>query len=1024
MKGGAAMKGSVQGFSKYAIIGGAEAVLDEVILHASDGAAIVVFRTPDGTRRYATSEEWSAGSRDFAHRAAKQGIVTSASSAHDKVALFRSLFKGREDVYGRGFRNRKTGKIGYSTSCRNVDNWQVCPKKKNRDWSHPCADCAAREFFPLEDDSLIAHFNGKQEDFQNVVGLYVLDKDCMTHVLVADFDGDGWKREVSAYRREGELLGIDVAVERSRSGNGGHAWIFFEEPVDAGTARDLGSALLSSAMARSSALGFKAYDRFLPAQSTIPKGGFGNLIALPLQGWAMQQGNSVFVNENFDAYPDQWRYLSGVRKVSSDQARLVTRRVEGGPLGPLAYAAEKAVLTPRQPASGQTASNAVSFPPLDATPIPQLPNAAPQALSASDFPPTVAVVKANMLHIPKEGLSPAARNKIRRLAAFGNPEFYRAQAMRLSVRKKPRIIDLGEEDEAFIKIPRGCEKRLRKLLEQAGVGYQTVDRRNAHASIRVEFKGKLYDRQQMAADALLRHEYGVLSAPTGFGKTVIGAYLVSALKMRTLVIVPDTALLSQWQENFETFLDVDEDLPPLLTPKGRPSRRKRSVVGRIGGGKTVPSGIVDIATYQSLLEKGEVEGEPKCVKELVQDYDLVICDECHHGAAPQLERVLRTVNARRVYGLSATPKREDGLEGIIFMQCGPICHKVDPKEQAAAQSFTRHMLPRFTRIRIKDAEPDTSFSQVLEQVCAHEARNRMIVEDVMGVLVQGRTPFVVTSRKDHAKLLVEKLREAGCEPFLLIGEGTGKQKGERLHAAKSVPKGERLVIVATGSYVGEGFDLPRLDTLLLAAPYSSDNVITQYLGRLHRECDGKEKVLVYDYVDASVPMLDRMYRKRLKSYAHLGYEVMSPNRDGEELGGAIVCVADFQATLTHDIDSASKSVRIVAPYANRKFVGILAPALRCAVKRGIEVSVTIKKPSDREADERTRDAANLLSDMGCAVRLVDGGRSCVAIMDGETVWYGTLPLLAFAKKDDCSLRFKSCEVAHDLAESEGLLPTK
>ena len=1000
------MNGLSNDLPKYAIIDSVEAVLEDVILHAKNADCAVVFKTNEGARRYVTRAEWIEAAQRFERYAADRGIVTSSSGDRAKIALYRSLFRGRPDVHARGYLSK--GKIGYAPACRHEGNWSVCPRKAKRDWSYSCASCKKREFLPLSDEDLKKHFRGESEKLEDVLGLYVLDETCKTWVLVADFDGVGWKGELAAYRDEGRLLGIDVAVERSRSGNGGHGWIFFDEAVEARLARDLGSALLSSAMARSSALGFKAYDRFFPAQDTIPKGGFGNLISLPLQGRAMKQGNSAFVDDSFEAYSDQWRFLSSVRKVSRTQIEAVVGKVEGGPLGPLAFARKSVPAPDLGQTEGAISLNACAS---------SLPVAPSKELAAADFPPVLAVAKSNMLYIPKSGMSPAAQNKVRRLAAFGNPEFYKAQALRQSVFKKPRIIDLAEETEEYIAIPRGCEQKLRSFLAKYEVKLEMSDLRNAHAPIRVEFLGQLRPRQQTAVDALLFHDYGILSAPTGFGKTVIGAYIIATLKMRTLVIVPDTALLGEWREKLERFVQINESPPVLLTKKGNPSKRQRPLIGRIGGGKNNPSGIVDIATYQSLLERSDMEGEPKIVREIVQDYDLVICDECHHGAAPQLERVLRAARARRVYGLSATPKRTDGLEGIIYMQCGPIRHRVDPKEQAVEQSFARQLVPRFTRIRLKSLQGDTKFTQVLEQLCAHEARNRMIVEDVMGALSQGRSPFVVTSWKSHAKELAFKIEEAGCKPFLLIGEGTDREKAERLLAAKSVSKDEKLVIVGTGKYVGEGFDLPRLDALFLAAPFSSDSVVTQYSGRLHRESEGKSVVTVYDYVDSSVSMLDRMYKKRLKTYARLGYEVVQLSEGGtEDRFGMIVGPENYQAVLMQDIRAASKSIYISAPYVNLKLVGLMSSTLKAAVERGVKVSISVGKPSKECYEASSREAVRVLESVGCAVWVGGGMRSCIAVLDEEAVWYGNLPLLAFAGSDDYSLRVKSREVACDLLE--------
>ncbi len=997
---------------RYAIVDGVEAVLEEVILHLASADPVAVFKTKGGERRYATAGEWLEAANRFDSFAADRGIVTSGSGAKAKISLYRSLFRGRSDVHACGYlpKNGKSGKISYAPACRHEKNWNVCPRKVKRDWSHSCADCKKREFLPLSDEDLKKHFKGESPEYEDVLGLYVLDESCRTWVLVADFDGAGWKGEVAAYRDEGRRFGVDVAVERSRSGDGAHGWIFFDEPIEAGLARDLGSALLSSAMARTSALSFKSYDRFFPAQETIPKGGFGNLISLPLQGQAMKQGNSMFVDDDFEAYSDQWRFLSGMKKVTRSHLQVVIEQVEGGPLGPLAFAKKPSPATMSSSGKVQSGVDPETLSPVALT-------LQPKELPSSDFPPIARIVKSNMLFVPKEGLSPAAQNKIRRLAAFGNPEFYKAQALRQSVRNKPRIINLGEDVGEYIAIPRGCEQKLRSLLAKHGVKYEVSDLRNAHAPIQVEFLGQLRSRQQIAVDALLHHEDGILSAPTGFGKTVIGAYLIAALKMRTLIIVPDTALLEEWQEKLDRFIRIDEKLPPLLTKKGNPSKRQRPLIGRIGGGKNKPSGIVDVATYQSLLERSDIEGEPKRVRDVVQDYDLIICDECHHGAAPQLERVLRTAKARRVYGLSATPKRTDGLEGVIYMQCGPIRHKVDPKEQAAEQSFVRRLVPRFTRIRLKGLEKDTKFTQVLEQICAHEARNRLIAEDVIAALSQGKSPFVVTSWKDHAKALAAKLEEAGCKPYLLIGEGSNREKAERILAAKGVSKDDRLVIVGTGKYVGEGFDLPRLDALFLTTPFSSESVITQYSGRLHRESEGKQEVVVYDYVDSNVPMLDRMYRKRIKSYAKLGYEVVSSAEGvaGDRFG-MIVGPQDFQALLTQDISMASKSVLIAAPYANSKFVDLMTATLKNAVERGIDVSVSIRKPSRACYEATHQGAVSVLESLGCDVQVGGGGHVCIAVVDEETVWYGNIPLLAFAGSDDYSIRVKSCEVAHDLLE--------
>lgn len=979
---------------KYALIDGRESILVEVILHAFSNEAIFVFEQDVGNHRYVSETEWIAGAEEFARYAAERRLVTSESPGRDKIALFRSLFRGRDDVYAHGFA-RKDGGIGYSPACAN-ERTRRCPRWTRTNRGIKCADCPARKFIPINDQAIVEHFKGEQDDFRDVMGLYVLLPDCTTWVLVADFDKEGWQRETTLYRDACRSFGLCPAVERSRSGNGAHVWLFFEELVDAELARNLGCALITHAMSQAAGMGFEAYDRLFPTQSTIPESGFGNLIALPFQGQAQRQSNSVFVDDRFAAFPDQWRFLSTVSRVSAQQAWEIVDFAASGPLGQLAF-------------SGHSAHRATDPPGLfPAAFSDQTAGGAP-----GDLPEAISVTKANMLYVSKQGIPQKTQNQIRRLAAFGNPEFYRAQAMHQSVYGKSRIVWCGEEDEQHIILPRGCEQKLVSLAGENGCTCLFDDQRNQGEPLRAEFKGELRERQQKAADALLRHENGVLSAPTGFGKTVIGAYLIGKLKMRTLVIVPKTGLVDQWKAKLAQFLDIEDDRPPLLTKSGKPSKRKRPVIGQVGGGKNAPSGIVDIATFQSLTAKDDL-GIPRA-KPVVSDYDLVICDECHYGAAPNLELVMKSANARRVYGLSATPKRSDGLEGIIYMQCGPIRHKVDPKEQAAEQGFRRILQPRFTRIRLADLEKGASYNQVVDHLCGHGARNALIVEDASNAVKSGRTPLVITKRKEHAAELAKRLQEASVETFILTGEGTAREKRERVERVRGATD-VHYAIVATGSYIGEGFDLPQLDTLLLASPYSWEGVITQYSGRLHREIEGKDDVIVYDYVDTSVPMLERMYKRRLKTYAKLGYEI-SEASDAQGPSARIVAADAWRAELAADLSRAGKRVTVSAPYANPKLIGSLAPDIAVAIARGIAVRVILRRPKSEKSLALQSSVAETLSSAGCEVVVSDAPLTGIAVFDGKVAWYGTLPLLAFAKADDCSLRVEGAEIAADLEKA-------
>ena len=933
-------------------------------------------QTPQAPQTPATPSEQPAPQQS------PQPLVTTASTNAEKLALFRSLFKGRSDVHAQGYKKRDGG-IGYSPVCANRWKRRVCPRFTDR--KAKCGECEKRQFKALDDKALIEHFQGRDPRFRDVIGIYPLDEDCNTSFLAIDLDKCDWKKATAALRQAASELGVAPCIERSRSGNGAHAWFFFSEPISGKLARDFGSLLLTKAAALTKEVSFESYDRMFPTQDTLSKGGFGNLIALPLQGAAMKNDNSLFIDESFTPYPDQWRFLSQVAKLDASFVERIIESSTEDVLGALAQNDE----APKRPWERTQLAT----------------------LSAGDFPGKLEIVDAGTLYIPSEHLSPAAANRIRRLAAFANPEFYRAQAMHQSVYGKPRIVNLGEERDGFIMLPRGCRDELLALLEEAGVEHSIKDERIYGRPIDMSFAGTLRPAQQKAVESMLAHDNGMLSAPTGFGKTVAAATIIAEVKLPTLVIVPSTTLMAQWNDKLAQFLDIRVKLEPLLTPSGKPSKKKRPLIGQIGGGKRKPNGIIDIATFQSLTEKDPETGEPRA-RDIVGSYGLVICDECHHAAAPKLELILKAARAQRVYGLSATPQRSDGLNAALAMLCGPIRFKGDPKAQMREQGMKRLLLPRFTGMCFPKIEPGSSFNQVIDELCASETRNELIVREVTEAVGNGRSPLVLSKRKEHARALCELLERAGCSARLLVGGGTLKQRREKLDEAlrELGVEGASPVFVATDSYLGEGFDASKLDALFLATPVSWDGRVTQQAGRLHRTHEGKNDVVIYDYVDASVPTLDRMHKKRLRTYAKLGYEVVM--LDDEAQGASLSRFIDskgFMEALAQDIASAGKSIFIAAPYHTAKAVTIIAPLLSGAANRGIEVVCTSQKTWDEKAKA-------LLE--GAGVRLsweAAPGSAGFAVFDEEVVWYGTLPLLSFPKADDVSIRFKDARVAYDLA---------
>ncbi len=898
------------------------------------------------------------------------------SPPHEKIRLFRSLFRGREDVFARRWYSVQKEKGGYSPVCANEWKYGICTKPKGI-----CSKCEHRELVPLNDGVIYDHLSGKDPHGKDVVGIYPILPDDTCFFLAIDFDDGNWRDHVTVVRKICEIWEIPCIVERSRSGEGAHLWIFFSEPVSCTLARALGTALLTEAMERSGSMKLDSYDRMFPNQDTLPKGGFGNLIALPLQGQARRKGNSSFIDEQFRMYPDQWAYLAQIRKVSPEEVENVIK------------------LHSKGDGLGNLCSSEKESKPWEKRKTP--------TLSAMDFQSTLEIVRANMLYIHAEKLAPRVRNQLIRLAAFRNPDFYRAQAMRLPIYNKPRILCTAEEREGYLALPRGCEHNLKELLNKAGADYKISDKTNAGRPIRVQFKGSLRQEQQLAADALLGHKIGVLSAATGFGKTVIAAYLIAQRKVNTLVLVHTQALLNQWKDALTEFLEIAEPLPEQ--PKKRGRKKERSLIGQLGGTKNTLSGFVDIAIMQSLISGDEV-------RELVKDYGMVIVDECHHVSAVSFERILKEVSARYVYGLTATPTRQDGHQPIIHMQCGPIRYCVDAKSQAEKQAFDHYLILRFTAYRC--ASTDKSIAALYTDLAANEMRNAFIIEDITKALRSGKTPIVLTERREHVQLLAQRLSGCCKNIVTLFGTTSAKTRRETMERLLSIPAEEELLIIATGKYVGEGFDYPRLDTLFLTLPISWKGKVAQYAGRLHRDYPGKREVQIYDYVDIHVPMLEKMYQKRLRGYAAIGYQIKVADAL-PETPDLIYDGKSFFPVFCGDIRSARHEILIVSPFVRKSRVTQIVRILSEPLLGGVTVVVVTRPPEDfPEKDRNTvSEITNRLREYGVEVRNKSGFHQKFTIVDGQIVWYGSVNFLSFGASEESVMRFTSRDIAGQLMDT-------
>lgn len=891
--------------------------------------------------------------------------LTKQSDLQSKLSLFRLLFTGRGDVYAYRWTNRK-GASGYSPACRNQWVPGICGRPKIK-----CADCPNSDYLPFDDKAVECHLSGKQ-----VIGVYAILPDDSCRFLAIDFDEETWKEDVSCLSSVCADMGIPYSVERSRSGNGAHFWFFLNETMEASLCRRFATRLLEICMQRNPRMTFKSFDRMFPNQDTMPKGGFGNLIALPLQKEAAQKvGGSLFVDERFAPYVDQWEYLSGVRRLSRDD---VIRFMDK--LGEPAVPQQEMEADTEKPWKRKT-----------------------EVLPAADETRRITCVLANMLYIETKGLSSQAQNQLKRIASFSNPEFYRKQAIRQHIPLgMPRVICCAEYDGDYLCLPRGCLDDVVSWTEKNHLPIELADERTAGRSINVAFNGELREEQKPAFDALSGQECGVLSATTAFGKTVIGAALIAEKKVNTLIIVQRKQLMEQWLERLNTFLCVSEEVIPDDQPKKRGRKKKRDVIGLYGGAKDTRSGIIDIAIQQSL-------GKMDDVKEWIRDYGMVIVDECHHVPAPTFEQVLKKVSAKYFYGLSATPNRKDGHHPILKMYMGGIRYKVDAKSEAKKRPFEHVMFPRFIGTTFA-LDGKASITRLYARLVEDDLRNHLIVDDVIACAREGRNCLILSERKQHVLNLAELIKERGFSAHVMLGGKTGKESKKQSEELRNAT--EPLIICATGKYVGEGFDEPRLDTLFLTMPISWQGTLAQYAGRLHRLHEGKRQVRVYDYIDSKSEMLERMYQKRLKGYASLGYAVGIDVVDAKNI---IYDGETYIQTLLADIHNAENTVVISSPYVSVRQLKMAEPILEEATRRGIKVEIRTK---DAGAYKKT---SQMIDRVLASLRSIPIHRSGdvylkYVVIDGRIVWYGSIDVLGSINRQDSFMRLVSGNIAMMLTD--------
>ncbi|WP_165849573.1 TOTE conflict system archaeo-eukaryotic primase domain-containing protein [Sphaerochaeta halotolerans] len=862
-----------------------------------------------------------------------------------RLELYRAYFRGRTDVYAQRWFN-KQGKKQYSpVSQRRYMKWN--------DAKHRyivSAPTGISPYEPLTDEVLVRHLFTKEDNNgeDNSFGLYIIVNDDECYFAVIDFDGDSWQKDVMQSIQVIDLYGFPYLIERSQSGKGAHIWFFFCNAIKAKKARQFCSSLITLSMEKQAFLPMRTYDRIFPSQDCITKNGLGSLIALPLEGESRKQGNTIFLDKDLNPILNPWIAIQKTRKIDEEQITSFLNNI-----GPAFN-------------TGQVGFNG----PGELPSLESLPRLQENALSG-----TVTLLLESGIKIDTFGLPSPLVNTLKRIASFHNPEFYKAERMRLSTWDKPRIICCAELIEnRYINLPRGCLDAVQQALLQAGLRIEIEDRREHGTPILFNFSATLQNPQREALQAMLREERGILSAPPGFGKTVVASNLIAKHGCNVLVIVHTKPLLNQWKDRLSQFLSV------------RP--------GLLGGGKNTLTGVVDIALVNSLSQEQNMK--------ILNSYGMVIVDECHHVAAVTYEKVLKSVRATYVYGLTATPIRNDGHHDIIFMQCGPILYQVDQASWAKQNKLSGIISARFSPFRCDFQHLE--IQELYERLAQDKDRNRLIASDILTQLGQGRSILVLSNRLEQLKLLGSLLENQGNSVLVMTGSQSAKTKKQvQSYLELMTRKKKQALILSTGKYIGEGFDLPQLDTLVLASPIAWKGNVIQYVGRLCRFYEGKVEVVVLDYIDFRIPVLARMFNKRVNAYKQLGFSI---TQCGQKPKTQLIYTVDtYWEMLLKDIETANGEIFFSIPFLSDEKLQAMIPLLIRVAQR-IRICMRIMKSSNEKTIHR-------LKQIGITVQLSEVEVVNYLLIDERILWYGSIHLFGKIYQGNTMLRLEDPTYAAD-----------
>lgn len=750
-------------------------------------------------------------------------LIPAGEVISDKRQLFKSVFQGRIDVYPTRWTSSDKLRSGYSPACANLWKKGLCNIKVV-----PCDVCPHKSYLPLTDERISRHLLGigDYKDNFGAIGLFPLLPDNTCHLLAVDFDKKNFKSDALAFYASCKALGIPASIELSQSGNGAHIWIFFDRAASAKQARRLGFAIISHACENNRQLDLKSYDRLFPNQDFMPAGGLGNLIGLPFQAEPKKRACSVFVNERFEVFTDQWAYLYTIDRMKVDDIREAIFNAVGD----------------RDPLDIEFAVELDDTKPVDE---PWAPKKKDTLLLPGVLPKSVTAKYGNMMWF-ENSLPISLKNKLLRLSAFKNKQFHIAQAMGRSVWDIPRVIVKGDFSPQYFGVPRGCHSSVLDVLSANSIECIVDDVRSTGKPIDVTFKGELWDDQSAAFAAMIKHDNGTLIAPPAFGKTVLSSAVIAHRKVNTLIVVHRKNLAKQWRASLKKFLGLQDHQ-----------------IGTAGGKDAKPSGFIDIALVKSLRKDENF-------REILAGYGQVMADECHHVTSDEFETIIGAANVKYVMGMTANSDKRQGDEPIVYMQCGPIRYVAQRSKKAPKD---RRVVPVNLKFEVPFAD-DAPIQEIFNFLAENEERTKKIAEDVLECYRQGRKIILLTERVKHCKQLAEFLRP-NVEHLFVFGSGQSEKIKERLMAQLTgLAPGTPHVIIATTSLLGEGFDHPPLDLMALAMPISWRGRVAQVAGRLDRPYESKVDVIIRDYIDEGHPQLISMWRKRKSGYAKIGFKAV------------------------------------------------------------------------------------------------------------------------------------------------------